>query len=185
MYQEPVIFTDHSTFQVNTRYGTKPKSVFTDTQGREFQVWKTDIAAQLAATMGQSVTVQFEAKPYSDGSGRMNYDVKALLGVPTGVAAAPQAVAPTTAPTTAPVAAPAPPQQNNDAERQLRIMRQKAAGDAIIAFGAAGIDPVVNSAELLEFAQEVLLDFYLNGFSLEGDETVTVDASAAEAGPVA
>ena len=182
MYTETVSFTGHTgAFDIETRYGQKTKNVFTDSQGREFQVWKTDVAAQIQATMGQSVTVQFEAKQNGQYT---NYDVKAVTGgVVTAPAAAPQQTAP------APNGA-APPQQTapqsteSQDDRQLRIMRQNAIGNAVLAFGAAGIDPVVNNQELLEFAQEVLLDFYINGYSLER-ETVTVDAGENNTGPVA
>ena len=188
MYTETVIFTGHTgAFDIETRYGQKTKNVFTDSQGREFQVWKTDVAAQIQATMGQSVTVQFDAKQNGQYT---NYDVKAVTG---GVVTAP---APTNGPvpvqhTTTPNAlqpVPAqffPPTQATESQddRQLRIMRQNAIGNAVLAFGAAGIDPVVNNQELLEFAQEVLLDFYINGYSLER-ETVTVDAGE-NTGPVA
>jgi len=179
MYQDTVIFTGHSAFQVDTRFGQKTKNVFTDTQSREFQVWKADIAAQLLASMGQQVTVQFEAKQNGQYT---NYDVKGIIG---GVVGAPAVTAATPAPSAPAQAAPPPQAQVGETQdqKQLRIMRQNAIGNAVLAFGAAGIDPVENSAELLEFAQEVLLDFYINGFSLE---PVTVDAGeAVGAGPVA
>ena len=195
MYTESVIFTGHTgAFDVNTRYGQKTKNVFVDSQGREFQVWKTDIAAQILATMGQSVTVQYEAKQNGQYT---NYDVKAVTGGVLTTPMAPQLGTPNNAVTgpgpnvpnnlaNPPVFAQAPPQQaagESQDDRQLRIMRQNAVGNAVLAFGAAGIDPIVNRLELLEFAQEVLLDFYINGFSLEA-ETVTVDAGET-AGPVA
>ena len=182
MYTETVIFTGHTgAFDIETRYGQKTKNVFTDSQGREFQVWKTDVAAQIQATMGQAVTVQFEAKQNGQYT---NYDVKAVTG---GVVTAPvaalsngQVPVQTAQPTGI---APPPQATESQDDRQLRIMRQNAIGNAVLAFGAAGIDPVVNSAELLEFAQEVLLDFYFNGYSLDR-ETVTVDAGE-NTGPVA
>jgi len=181
MYQDTVIFTGHSAFQVDTRFGQKTKNVFTDTQSREFQVWKADIAAQLLASMGQQVTVQFEAKQNGQYT---NYDVKGILGVAASVVPAVPAPG-QAAPTLQSAGAPPPQAQVGETQdqKQLRIMRQNAIGNAVLAFGAAGIDPVENSAELLEFAQEVLLDFYINGFSLE---PVTVDAGeAVGAGPVA
>jgi len=161
--------------------GTQFSAAATTKLGDGYNELDADIAAQLLASMGQQVTVQFEAKQNGQYT---NYDVKGILGVAASVVPAVPAPG-QAAPTLQSAGAPPPQAQVGETQdqKQLRIMRQNAIGNAVLAFGAAGIDPVENSAELLEFAQEVLLDFYINGFSLE---PVTVDAGeAVGAGPVA
>lgn len=167
-YTEQVVFTGHSAFQVNTRYGAKTKNVFTDQQGREFQVWKQDIAAQLLATMGQTVTVNFEAK--QNGS-FTNYDVQSV-GLPAGAvqqsAPPPQAAPAQTAP---------PPQQTvTQVDKDARITRAAALDRALTAFGIEGLSPIANQAALIELSEEYV------SYLRDGAETTTA-APVAAAGP--
>lgn len=189
MYQETVTLNSHRVAWSGTNKFGKPSSlnVFTATDGREFQTFNATIAAQLLATLNTPVTVKFDQKPNGEF---INNDVTEIVGgAVAGGAPAPQAAAPApqAAPAATPGPAPAPPPAVPLAqqEKQLLIMRQKAFGDSIIAFGAAGIDPVVNNAELREFAETVALDYYINGLGeTTVEEPVAVDAGETE-GPVA
>lgn len=173
MYTEQVILTEHKVPWTGTNKFGKPSSlnVFTDTQGKEFSTFDPSIAAQLLTTMGQTVTISFETKPRGD---RIDYNIKSV-----GVAPVANAV-PQVAPAQVAPAPSAPPQDNE--ERQLRIMRQSATERAILAFGAAGLDPVENWREMLEYADSVLLPYFTGGLEAAGaaEQPITVDA-----GPVA
>lgn len=187
-FTETVTFVEHAQFEVNLKKGgSKTKNVFTDTTGREFQVWKQDVAAVIFATFGQPITVTGKAKPNGEW---MNLDVEAAMpGVGTidGGAPAPTTVVPpqaTIAPQTAtiapPQASPAPAATSNGAvtgaQKDARITRAAALDRALTAFGIAGHDPIANQDELFELS-ELYAEYLRDGATVGAQVPVTATAA--------
>lgn len=161
MFTETVTFTQHYTDQIDTRYGSKTKNTFVTDDGRRFETWKTDIAARVAASLELPLTILFEQKTNGQYT---NLEIKDLVqngSAPTQPSPAQQIVSEMNRGVTAP--APQAQPSVSQKEKEVSIQRQSAVKSALQAFEIAGIDPITNSSELLEYADTVLFDYFQNG----------------------
>lgn len=154
MTTETLTFTKHFVDQVNGKYGLKTKNTFVTNDNRRFETWRPDVAAQVAAYLNQPVTVVYEQRVNGQ------YTNLVIQGVVNDAAPAPsQQTSP-------------PPANVSSASqaKEISIQRQSALKAAIHAFEVAGIDPVTEHAALVEWAETVAFDYFVNGFQRQEAE---------------
>ena len=107
---------------------------FPASDGRKYQTFEGALASKAGALLGQPVKVSYEEKKNGQYT---NYDLK-------GVEAAEEGSAVQTA----------PPSKEDSYRTKEQILYSTALGVAVSAFGHAGLDPVVQTDDLYQLADE-------------------------------
>ncbi len=126
------------------------KTVFVDDGGTEYATFKGEVASVVQGFLNTPAKIEYDEKQNGQ------YTNRTLLAITPGNGAAPTPVAATPTAVT-----PTQTSESND-ERQLRIMRQSGFKCAILAFQAAGIDPIQSFDEVCEFTDNAV-DYFMNG----------------------
>lgn len=127
-------------------------SIFKASDGREYTTLDGALASKASALVGQPVRLSYTLRQNGKYTNYNLADVQPVEGVEGHVVQSVSAAQNGTSP---------------DEERQLRIMRQSALERALRAFEiavsqGAPLDPVANTSELYELADE-FIDYFTNG----------------------
>lgn len=156
-----VTFGQHYQDVIETKFGTKTKHTFVTDDGTRYEAWKAPIAARIAASMSEPLTILFEKKVSGQYT---NLEIKDVLGdVPVSVPT-PDEIPTRTMSVNSPEAGKA------KEERITRLAIWKTAFEAFTALAVAdggpdsAYNPVLNPGLVEDFVNEQF-EFLMTGTS--------------------